>query len=192
MTLSVVLTLTISFMPDSWHSRMATIGDEQVDDSVQGRFNAWWMAFNLAKSEIFGGGFEAFQRPSFWMYAPDPSRVHDAHSIYFEVLGEHGFIGIVLFLLLGLFSLMSCSKIIKQTKNIADLKWMRDLAAMLQVSLIGYAASGAFLGLAYFDLYYNLLAIIVICQKLLSDALAERKEAPEIMPTVKAQSPIPG
>lgn len=176
MTLMVVLTLTISFMPDTWHSRMSTIGDEQVDTSVQGRFNAWWMAFNLAKSQILGGGFESFQQTSFWLYAPEPGRVHDAHSIYFEVLGEHGFIGLTLFLLLGLFSLKSCSTIIKQTKNIADLKWMRDLAAMLQVSMIGYAASGAFLGLAYFDFYYNLVAIVVICRKLLSDALAEQKE----------------
>ena len=44
---------------------------------------------------------------------------------------------------------------------------MSDLAAMLQVSLIGYAASGAFLGLAYFDLYYHLIALIVILRVLL-------------------------
>ena len=167
----VLVPVMISFMPDTWHSRMATINDGEVDASVMGRFNAWWMAFNLAKSEVFGGGFEAFQRPTFWFYAPNPHDVHDAHSIYFEVLGEHGFIGLFLFLLLGLFTLLSCSILIKQCKNIEGFQWMRDLMAMLQVCLIGYAASGAFLGLAYFDLYYNMIAIVIICRKLLNDKL---------------------
>ena len=36
---------------------------------------------------------------------------------------------------------------------------MRDLASMLFVSLVGYATSGAFLGLAYFDFYYLLVAL---------------------------------
>ena len=33
---------------------------------------------------------------------------------------------------------------------------------MIQVSMIGYATGGAFLGLACFDLYYDLIAIVVI------------------------------
>ncbi len=176
LSLIVVVPAIISFMPETWHSRMATIDDAEVDASVMGRFNAWWMAFRLASSELLGGGFEAFQRPSFWMYAPNPDSVHDAHSIYFEVLGEHGFIGLFLFLLLGLFTLLTCSKIIKRSKKVEGLQWMTDLMAMLQVSLIGYAASGAFLGLAYFDLYYNLIAIVIICGKLLSDAIAEKND----------------
>ena len=177
LSLLLVVPAIISFMPETWHSRMATIDDSLVDDSVMGRFNAWRMAFNLASSEFFGGGFEAFQRPSFWMYAPDPTNVHDAHSIYFEVLGEHGFVGLFIFLLLGLFTLLSCSRIIRQSKKIKGLQWMTDLMAMTQVCLIGYAASGAFLGLAYFDLYYNFIAIVIICSKLLKDAQAGENEA---------------
>ena len=42
--------------------------------------------------------------------------------------------------------------------------WARNLAAMLQVSIVGYAVGGAFLGLAYFDLYYHLVAMMVIAQ----------------------------
>lgn len=173
LSLLVVVPLIISFMPDTWHSRMATIDDSEVDASVMGRFNAWGMAFNLARSELLGGGFEAFQRPTFWLYGPNPNKVHDAHSIYFEVLGEHGFIGLFLFLLLGLFTLLTCSKLIRKCRDIEEFQWMRDLMAMLQVSLVGYAASGAFLGLAYFDLYYNLIAIVIICHKLVNDKLKE-------------------
>jgi hypothetical protein len=41
-------------------------------------------------------------------------------------------------------------------------KWASDLAAMIQVSLIGYAVGGAFLGLAYFDLPYHLMIIVLL------------------------------
>jgi probable O-glycosylation ligase (exosortase A-associated) len=154
-------------MPESWQNRMGTIQTYEQDGSAMGRINAWWMAFNLAKDNLFGGGFECFQRYTFYLYAPVPNDLHDAHSVYFEVLGEHGFIGITLFLLLGLVTLNSARKIIKEAKKSEETLWMSDLAAMLQVSLIGYAASGAFLGLAYFDLYYHLIAIVVILKALL-------------------------
>ena len=189
LSLLVVVPAIISFMPETWHSRMATIGDDQVDQSVMGRFNAWGMAFNLAKSELFGGGFEAFQRATFWLYGPNPNNVHDAHSIYFEVLGEHGFIGLFLFLLLGLFTLLSCSRLIKESKKVEGFQWMSDLMAMLQVCLIGYAASGAFLGLAYFDLYYNLIAIVIICNKLLKDALEDKSNGILPLPTEPVRGP---
>jgi probable O-glycosylation ligase (exosortase A-associated) len=59
------------------------------------------------------------------------------------------------------------------TRHRSETKWAADLASMIQVSMVGYAASGAFLGLAYFDLYYTLVAIMVIC-KLTSFAELER------------------
>jgi len=163
----VLIPIIINFMPESWHSRMSTIETYEQDSSAMGRINAWKMAFNLALHNIFGGGYESFIYPTFVMYAPNPNNVHDAHSIYFEVLGEHGFIGLTLFPLIGIVTLLSAKKIIKEAKKHEETQWMADLAAMLQVSLIGYAASGAFLGLAYFDLYYNLVAIVVICKVLL-------------------------
>nr|WP_305910227.1 putative O-glycosylation ligase, exosortase A system-associated [Methylomarinum sp. Ch1-1]MDP4521217.1 putative O-glycosylation ligase, exosortase A system-associated [Methylomarinum sp. Ch1-1] len=165
-----------NFMPESWHSRMSTIQSYENDASAMGRINAWWMAYNLAKDNFFGGGYECFIYPSFVLYAPNPRDAHDAHSIYFEVLGEHGFIGLSLFLLLGMLTLHSARKIIKEAKQFEETKWMSDLAAMLQVSLIGYAASGAFLGLAYFDLYYHMVAIIVICKVLLSKQQLESSQ----------------
>ncbi len=160
-----------AFMPESWHQRMATIKTYEQDDSAMGRINAWMMAYNLAKDRFTGGGFECFRRPTFAMYAPNPRSVHDAHSIYFEVLGEHGFVGLALFLAIGYSAWRSCRWIMRRTKDREDLKWIHDLGAMLQVSLVGYAAAGAFLGLAYFDLYYNLIALIVLAKVIAAKVL---------------------
>lgn len=157
--------LIVSIMPAQWYARMRTIETYQHDASAEGRINAWGMAINLAKDRpIVGGGFDTFQRPTFRIYAPNPNDVHDAHSIYFEVLAEHGFVGLALFLLLGLGTWRTAGTVIKAGKRDPSQKWAADLAAMIQVSIVGFASSGAFLGLAYFDLWYHLIAIVVLCK----------------------------
>jgi probable O-glycosylation ligase (exosortase A-associated) len=155
-------------MPQEWYDRMATIETYQKDGSALGRINAWWTAWNVAVSHpLVGGGFDMFQAPTFDLYAPDNSRVYYAHSIYFQVLGEHGFVGLFLFLLLGFLAWRTASRVIRAAKSDSQHKWASDLAAMAQVSLIGYASAGAFLGLAYFDLPYHLVTIILLTRVLL-------------------------
>jgi len=179
--IGLVFYFTVQFMPQDWQERMGTISSstsaETADDSVRGRFNAWGFAFNMAKDNpITGGGFESFQRWLFHRYAPNPNSVHDAHSIYFEVLGEQGFIGLAMFLLLGIFALRTSREIIKKAGKYPDLEWMKHLGSMMQVSLIGYAVTGAALGLAYFDFYYALIAIVVVTKTLLDQELAKRTD----------------
>ena len=172
-------------MPQEWYDRMATIKTYEQDQSASGRINAWWMAFNLAKDRVLGGGFESFQRGMFAQYAPDPYNVHDSHSIYFEVLGEHGFVGLALFLALAAMTWLTASRVARRAKGHEELVWAADLVKMIQVSLVGYATAGAFLGLAYFDYYYTLVAIVVLCNVLVEKQLAVR--APERTPSPGAQ-----
>lgn len=164
-TLVAVLLILLT-MPAEWHERIGTIQNYQQDGSAMGRINAWHVAVGLAKTRITGGGFEAFQAPSFLAYAPDPLNVHDVHSIYFEVMGEHGIIGLLLWLSLGLVAWFRASKVIRACRLDPGRKWAADLAGMTQVSMIGYALGGAFLGLAYFDLYYHLIVLIVLTHHL--------------------------
>jgi probable O-glycosylation ligase (exosortase A-associated) len=159
---AVAMVLIINIMPQQWYERMESTKNYQQDDSALGRINAWGMAFNLAKSRPLGGGFEAFRPEMFAAYAPNPSMVHDAHSIFFEVLGEHGFVGLALFLLLGVMTWRTASWIIRHARGDPQKRWAADLAAMVQVSLVGYASGGAFLGLAYFDFYYTLVATVIL------------------------------
>jgi len=172
---AVAAALILMTMPQQWFDRMATIENYQQDASAEGRINAWKMALNLAKDRPLGAGFEAFQPAMFAIYAPDPDNVHDSHSIYFEVLGEHGFFGLFLFLLLGLMTWRTASWIIKRARGDPENRWAADLAAMVQVSLVGYASAGAFLGLANFDLYYTLIAVVVLCKTVLVARQAARK-----------------
>ncbi len=138
----VAIGLVLSVMPQQWYDRMATIQTYDQDQSAMGRINAWKMAFNMAKDRPLGGGLESFQDYSFALYAPNPDDVHASHSIYFEVLGEHGFVGLGLFLMLGLMTWRSASWVIGRARRDREKRWAADLAAMVQVSLVGYWAAG--------------------------------------------------
>jgi probable O-glycosylation ligase (exosortase A-associated) len=168
----VIAPLLFVFMPSSWHERMGTIQTYDQDASALGRINSWWFAFRLAQDRpLVGGGFNTFSDRLFRVYAPNPTDVHDAHSIYFEVLGEQGFVGLALYLMIGWAVAMSCRRIAALTDKRADLLWARNLGAMALVSMVGFAVSGAFLGLSYFDLPWNLVLIIVLTRMLVERAV---------------------
>lgn len=183
--LAVLMTFTLlaalPFIPAKWYERMDTIQTYQQDQSATGRLNAWQFAFNLAKERPFvGGGFDTFTPELFFVFAPDPLAYHDAHSIYFQVLGEHGFVGLLLFLVLLFLAWRDGAFILKHSRGHPEMKWARDLAAMVQVSLIGYIVGGAFLGLAYFDLPYLLISILVLTRVIVTSELHLERGRPVI------------
>lgn len=159
----------IAFMPSTWEDRMGTISTYQEDSSAMGRINAWWMTFNLANDRFTGGGFESYTPETFAAYAPNPTDLHVAHSIYFSVLGEHGYVGLFLFLLLWWLAFQTAGKIRKEALAREQTQWAFYLAGMCQVSLVGYAVGGAFLSLAYFDLPYNILVMLVVTWRWLQE-----------------------
>ena len=161
MLVVVAALVALSIMPAEWFARMHTIENYQDDASAMGRIKAWIVAWNLANNRIFGGGFETWQPRIFYLYGSGGQDARDVHSIYFEVLGEQGWPGFILFMTLLTFTWFKCGKIIRAARKRPDLLWARDLAAMIQVSLVAYMSAGAFLGLAYFDFVYHLVAVVV-------------------------------
>jgi putative inorganic carbon (HCO3(-)) transporter len=174
LVMALVIPIAIAFMPAQWWDRMNTVKEYQSDESAQGRINAWTMAYNLAVDHpLTGGGFDIYDRPTFARYAPNPNDVHAAHSLYFQALGEHGFVGLGLYLLLGLLSWRTGTRIIKLTATRPALKWAGTLATMLQVSMIGFGVGGAFLSLLYFDVPYYLMAMMVATRCIVDEAVAQ-------------------
>ena len=158
---------TLVFMPETWWARMDSIGNYQEDQSAMGRINAWTLAFNIAKSNFFGGGFYLETDEIFRLYAPNPDFIAVAHSIYFQVMGQHGFFGLLLYLGFWLSVLTTGWWIGRNARTPADLA----LARMVEISLVGFAAGGAFLNLAYFDgPYYLMVALVVLRYKLMENS----------------------
>lgn len=175
--LGVMMAISIPFlvqwMPPEWTERMESILTYEEDKSVKGRFNSWQFAINVVQDRpVFGAGFQAFSTANFNRWLPGVWR-HDAHSIYFEVLAEQGIGGIMVYFLMYFLAFRSGSWVTRHTRGREELTWARDLAAMLQVSLFGYAVTGTFLGMAYFDLPLHLAAMLILTREIVRKTLEE-------------------
>lgn len=185
--LLVVGVIGLSFVPQQWSDRMGTIQTYEEDGSAMGRINSWYFAVELAKDyPVVGGGFGSFTPELFERFAPDPEDFHDSHSIYFGILGHQGFVGLALFVLLGLMTLIANGRLRRTTKNLPELEWVYNLASMIRVSLIGYATGGLFLGLQYFDLYYHLVAMTVILQLIVQRELRNRVPTTDVSNNIRS------
>ena len=167
--------VALSSMPEKYWDRMKTITAENPDASVQGRFNAWAMAWNLALDRpITGGGFAIYEPDVFAKYAPDPLDLHSAHSNYFQVLGEHGFVGLALFLLIALLMWLTANRVIRSSRH-AEIRWRADLAKSLQVSMVGFLVGGLTVNIAYWDVYYFLTVLLVALEGLTRERSGEQR-----------------
>lgn len=156
----------VFFTPEKWQHRMDFRREGAlIDDSALSRFNAWQYSWNLALDyPLTGGGFEAFTPELFSKYAPNVLDVHGPHSIYFGVLAEHGFIGLFLYLALVVSCFASLRRVRTQARRAGDQR-AAAYAVMLKFSLLGFLTSGAFLGRAYFDYYFTLVACVLILKR---------------------------
>jgi probable O-glycosylation ligase (exosortase A-associated) len=182
----VLIAFTVQFMPVKYFERMNTMNSVesvQSDGSVHGRIVAWKVAYYSAVDRFpFGAGFYGPQlAPYFHHYFPSEKN-HAAHSIYFQVLGEHGFIGLGIYLSLLAAAFFKLSRIIRAARKQPDKRWIAELGVGLQASLLVFCVSGAALSLAYYDLF-----VIDVCLLLPVWQMArEKKPRPAYRPV-----PIP-
>lgn len=186
--LSTLLVAAILFMPETWSGRMATIQTYDQDASAMSRIYTWTTLWNLALDRpLVGGGFASDIPVVFSLYAPASvgnyqggSTVLVAHSIYFQALGEHGFPGLLLYLLLGFFSWRKAGALAEQTKFNPEFEsWVPLLMRMVQVSLAGFSVGGAFLSLVYFDLPYYIIGYVVLVDATLRESAKKKIAAQE-------------
>ena len=174
-----------------WMSRMNSIESVNEDASFMGRVVAWKLSFIMAvQHPFFGGGFKSLEtfpvwaqlsKDFFsysWFYTgtalPNTEVARAAHSVYFQVLGEHGFGGLAIFLgfLVGAFR--KAGRIARSVRLEGGPPWIGSLATMLQLSLFTYALGGAALSFAYFELVYAIVGMLIVLEaRILPAARAE-------------------
>lgn len=186
---AVLIAGAVLMMPEQWFERINSTADYNEDASASGRMDSWRHAMRVAADRpLVGGGFGTFSPEVFAVYSPDAARWRAAHSIYFEALGDQGFIGLGIFLLIGVCAYRNCSWVRRRTAGRPELDWAHGLAGMLQASILGYAVAGAFLSLAYFDFFYGVVIMTALARLAVRDALAAAS-APEARDPGRA--PVP-
>jgi probable O-glycosylation ligase (exosortase A-associated) len=155
----------VPMLPSSFTSRMSTIQSYKADSSASTRLAVWSWTWNYVQEKPWGGGFEAYRQNRIEVSTVSETgsgsvrsvdeRVHvDAgrawHSAYFEMLGEQGFPGLLLFLALHIGGLVRMEVLRRRYRSETGEKaWIAPLATALQHFQLIYMAGALFVGIAF-------------------------------------------
>jgi len=158
--IALALVAALAFFPEHWFERMETISTYQTDESAQGRLDVWRKGIAFASGRpLLGAGFGG------WIFGARP---RDWHSAYIQILAEHGFVTFTLWISLILGTLIGLTRLAWRHPRGAEFGRVADYAKALRASLIGYCVGGAFLGIGYWDLLYQLIAAAILLRDLSS------------------------
>lgn len=162
-----VLGLTaLPFLPQSYYERMATLAQPGGDESASTRVAVWKWTIDYVAKKPLGGGFDAFRSNKFnyvmpvkqvdrntttVTYQPVEDKGRAYHSSFFEMLGEQGWPGLILWVSLHLIGLWQMERIQRRWKHAeaeAE-RWIAPLAAALQMGALIYLVGATFQGIAY-------------------------------------------
>lgn len=171
--LASCIAVVLLLAPESWSERMDTIKSVEDDSSFMGRVAVWKKSSAIALEHPFvGGGFYAVQAPATFekfrysqgllgfVNTGDPGRFA-AHSIYFQVMGDSGFLGLLIYMALLLNVFYTRLKIKRHAVAQGNQSaWASDLSDALGASLLAFMVGGAALSAAYFELPYLIMALM--------------------------------
>jgi probable O-glycosylation ligase (exosortase A-associated) len=174
----VLLPVLLQQLPERVVSRYDDLVNYEHEASAQSRFWNWTFCARVGLAyPLHGGGFNYYSPELYAIYYPEfiqhygEGKVWSCHSIWFTVFGEHGFPGIIIWIAL----LCSCFRTLRQIRLFSDtykqMKWGKDCANMLYISLMVYMLVGSFYDAAYFDLFYQIVAIVAISKDLMHRTL---------------------
>jgi probable O-glycosylation ligase (exosortase A-associated) len=194
LTAGFLVTAAIAILvifPQKWNNRMATIETYDSDDSFQSRVDAWKTALRIGFDRPFvGAGYRATEETSIYArYNPENKKTHGraVHSVYFEVLADHGFVGFGLFAFMLFLAFRNCRWVAKKCSSMHDLQWLAYLASMLEVGFIGYAVGGAALSVAYYDVFL----VLIVVSSLLRDYAQREVKALDKSGNQRAPQTVP-
>jgi probable O-glycosylation ligase (exosortase A-associated) len=169
--------VAVPLLPQSFTERMSTIGNHRADQSASTRLEVWKWTIEYSKTHPFGGGFDAFRQNEVYYntvkadYAGENNAVLETerivekarayHSSYFEMLGEQGYPGLGLWLLLHMMGVLQMEVLRRRyAKNPPEgFAWVTPLADALQQAQIVYLIGGAFVGIAFQPFCYMLVGL---------------------------------
>jgi probable O-glycosylation ligase (exosortase A-associated) len=189
LTTVAVVGAVLMFAPGDWFDRVNTIQSYKEDSSSVGRLNSWQTAWNLAQDRpVIGGGFAATENPRIYRRYKgrgDSTDSRAAHSIYFQVLGDLGFVGLGLYIAMlgaGVYNLLLVQR---WTTGREDLDWANMLARMLLVSTVGFVTAGALLSMAYYDAFLCMIALSAALREVVRNSAVSvaAEPSPSVDPT---------
>ena len=147
--------IVASVAMESWSNRGATMTEYKTESSAMIRVLVWQWTLGYVAAHPMGGSFDSYLINTIVIPGDDASpggMVQNGrafHSIYFEVLGELGIPGFLMFVLLALSTLVSLWRLASKCRKIPDLAWVADMSDAVQAGLMVFLSAGAFVGIAF-------------------------------------------
>ncbi len=191
--LSVVATAGLwhgSLVSDRLVARYDSLVNFEEDGSAQSRFWNWEFCRRVGLARPFGGGFELYSTEAYAEFYPEfltrwPGKVWTCHSMWMVFLGEHGVLGFAL----GVALMGSCVCSLRRLSRTVRGRptQITELARMLTASFVGFMTGGTFLDVAYHELLYQLVAIVIVAK-----AVWQRHSPPESVHEIVGDSGTSG
>lgn len=179
-----------NFMPASFHERVQTISQASEDESFMGRVHAWQVAFYCAVDHFpVGVGFYAPQLDEIFHHYLPNDMSHAAHSIYFQVLGEHGFVGLAIYLMIIAAAFTVSARIRKLSRDVSELRWAHEMASMFQISFVAFCVGGAALSMAYYDVFFLTAALLLPMERIVRSTVRTSEISSTNMGNLDAEMP---
>ena len=152
-------------------ARWGDLKNYEEDSSAQSRFWSWEFCKRVGLGRPLGGGFNLYSIAAYRRFYPEflerwPGKVWVCHSMWMEFLAEHGILGFLLGTGLIVSCLLSARRLSRQAQRQRTDRRVGDLAPMLGVAFVGFAIGGTFLDVAYHELFYQLIAMVIIAKSL--------------------------
>ncbi len=155
----------VAVTASSWEDRIETTADFDSESSALARILVWKWTLAYVAEHPLGGGFDSFRSSRIVFPSADgPPRVEFGrafHNMFIEVLGEHGYPGLAMYLTLMFTSLGYMWSVIRRTRGQIHLLWVHDLAGALMTALLTIMACGCFIGIAFQSLVWYLITLPV-------------------------------
>ena len=184
--LAGIVILNLDLSATRWGNRMSTIETYNADSSAMGRIKVWEWTLDFVREHPLGGGFDAFLHNRIVGVSSDGEVIHlpegqiggkAFHSIYFEVLGEQGMFGFVIYFLMVGLALLKLIKLKRAWKNDPGMAWIAGLANAMMTSIFVFLAGGSFVGIAYQPYIFYMLSLTVAIDQYAARVMRDQLKA---------------
>ena len=166
--------MLLPYMPAWWTSRMQTIQTYDTETSAASRLDVWHWTWEYVKTHPLGGGFDVYRINGLVPSTTGPPSGMAFHNIYFETLGEQGFVGSGLYILIIAGVLIGSFRLAKHEDG-GD-EWVPRAARTVFTMTAIFAVGGSFIGVAYQPIGFTLFGTYLSLRQFVTERAREQEQ----------------
>ncbi|MGB3721351.1 MAG: DUF5935 domain-containing protein [Pacificimonas sp.] len=186
------------FVPQSFWDRMSTIETYQSDESASTRIAVWKWTWDFVADHPLGGGFDIYKTNNLEIEMSrttetdgnidtqtftSTDRARAFHSSYFEMLGELGYPGFIIWISIVILAFWQSRVLVSREKRyrktfepdipqMKDSEWAGSFGTAVSTFLPVYMAGSLFVGIAFQPAFYSIVALMISVTYLRQETMA--------------------